>query len=154
LGRSTHKGSNYENLKAKAMYISPSFIENEDTSTIPNEIKLKNGTIYFCSEFKYLGCTLTNNLKDKKEISARLETANIQFSSLCNVFNNQKVNLSSKILLYKSIILNAALWGCKSWALSADSKQKLECFQSSIIQKLLNINMYMIKNKHITHNQI
>ena len=91
---------------------------------------------------------------DETEICTRIKKANIQFGALQKIFNNQKVRLGTKFLLYKSIILNTVLWGCESWSLTADAKRKLESFQNNIIRRILRIDMYMVQNEKITNVQI
>ena len=155
LGLTMHvKGKEDKTSKSEAMYISPCFSKDNSSDNNIQPISLIEGQITFCAQFKYLGSMIVNNLKDEIEVNTRIKKANMQFGALRHIFNNQKVRLRTKVLLYKSIILNTVLWGCESWALSAASKRKLEVFQNNIIRKILRINMYMVEHEHITNFQI
>ena len=154
LGLTMHVGTGESKSKSEAMYISPSFKHDNSTENNTAPISLTEGTISFCTEFKYLGSIITNDMTDENEIIMRIKKANMQFGALKQIFSDNKVKLSSKFLLYKSIILNTVLWRCESWTLNVDSKRRLESFQNNIIRRILRISKHNVQHERITNTQI
>jgi len=50
--------------------------------------------------------------------------------------------------------LNTVLWGCKSWSLTEENKRQLQVFHHCSLHKILNINMFEVKEQRITNAQI
>ena len=78
-----HVGTNNNQSKSEALYISKSF--QDDNIILPESITTNEGTIKFCQQFKYLGSIVTNDLRDDIEIETRIKKANAQFGALKNV---------------------------------------------------------------------
>ena len=154
LGLTMHIGTNGNKSKSEAMYISPSLKHDNDTNNNTQQLNLLEGNILFCSEFKYLGSIIKNDLRDDKEILQRIKKGNQQYGALRNILNNRQVKLKTKILIYIAIIQNKVLWGCESLTLSHDSKRKLLAFQHKMLRKILRINMYDVQTYRITNEQV
>jgi hypothetical protein len=69
-------------------------------------------------------------------------------------FNNKDINIRTKYNVYTSFVLNAALWGCESWNLSARNKNQLESFHHSAIRRILNIQWSQVREERIRNKQV
>jgi hypothetical protein len=136
------------------MYIAKSFIEDDKTSTLPDDIVTNEGTIKFCSDSKYLGSIINNNLRDDNEISTRIKRANSQFRSLKTVLLGKTLHLHTKINLFNAIIMNTVLWGCESWTVSKSSENQLISFQHKLLRRILKISIYEVLENRITNVEV
>jgi hypothetical protein len=152
LGLIMHVGTNNNQSKSEALFISKSF--QEDNFQLPDSININEGTISFCQQFKYLGSTVTNDLRDDVEIEIRIKKANAQFGALKSVLLRKTLRLQTKINLFNAIVINTALWGCESWSLSSSSKQKLEAFQHKALRRILKISIYEVAEFRIKNSTI
>ena len=72
--------------------------------------------------FKYLGATLTKDGRSSAEIKIRLAIAIASMVKLNKIWSSKDVSFSTKIKLYKTLVLSTLLYGCESWTLTADSR--------------------------------
>ena len=72
--------------------------------------------------FKYLGATLTKDGRSIAEIKIRLAIAIASMVKLNKIWSSKDVSFSTKIKLYKTLVLSTLLYGCESWTLTADSR--------------------------------
>ena len=89
------------------------------------------GFITFTNEFRYLGTIISSDLRDRPDIDRRINQASKAFGSLrSSVFCNEK-QLSPIIRrrLFMAIVVNLLLWGCETWALLSEDRNRLNvCF--------------------------
>jgi hypothetical protein len=135
------------------MFISPSFLD-DNKNILPDQINILQGNVNFCTDFKYLGSTISHNLTDDNEIIIRIKKANAQFGALKSVLLGRTLRLSTKISLFNAIILNTALWGCESWTLSTASKQRLHSFQHKLLRRILRISIYEVIERKISNADV
>ena len=69
-------------------------------------------------------------------------------------FNRPEVNTRTKHMIFMAIQINLLLWGCESWALRVDLLDKLERFVNRKVRSILNLNMWHVKDQHITTKQL
>lgn len=90
--------------------IAKSFIKDDKNSNLPNNIITNKGTISYFNNFKYLGSTVNDNLRDDNKISTRIQKANGQFGSLkIRTTIGKTLHLHTKINLFNAIIKNTVL---------------------------------------------
>ena len=147
-----HVGTDNNQSKSEALYISKCF--NDDNTILPDSIRIEEGTIKFCQQFKYLGAIISNDLRDEIEIETRIKKGNAQFGALKNVLLGKTLRLRTKINLFNAIVMNTTLWGCESWLLSSSSKQKLESFQHKSLRRILKISIYEVVELHIKNSLV
>ena len=80
----------------------------------------------FTPTFKYLGTVISWDLREGKDIEARIKSANKLFGSAKATFwSNSRVPFDLRMGFYKAIIINVLLWGCESWAIQSKEVQAL-----------------------------
>ena len=103
------------------------------------------------SEFPYLGSSISSDAKIDKDIEHRLSKANKAFAKLKQrLWTNSNIRRSTKIMVYKAIILPTLLYGAESWVLHKRHLHSLECFHQRCLRNLLNIRWY----NRITNNEV
>jgi hypothetical protein len=78
---------------------------------------------------KYLGTTLKNHNNIIEEIQSRLKSGNAccLHSRFCN---------STKIKIYRNIILPLVLYGCGTWSLTLREDHKPRVFENRMLRKI------------------
>ena len=119
-----------------------------------SRFNVADGYIDFTDEFKYLGTTISKDLRENREIQLRIAKAAKSMGALRHFFNNKHVNLRTKYLIYLAIPINIVLCSCKAWGTTKDHIKKLEAFHHKSIRSILKINMHQVKEQRITNEQI
>ena len=73
-----------------------------------------DGFIKLTKDFIDFGSTITFDLNVETEIKRRFTKTNKAMGALNFIWTSNKVNLYSKILLYRSMLLSLLLWGYKN----------------------------------------
>jgi hypothetical protein len=106
--------------------------------------------IEYTDKFKYLGCILTPDLLDDKEILKKIRQAKVQI-----VLLESKASTWVKKLVFQSILVNTLLFGCKKLTLNESNNKKISCLAyHDGLRKVLRLQMntvekYRIRNKHV-----
>ncbi|XP_076055189.1 uncharacterized protein LOC143033583 [Oratosquilla oratoria] len=115
----------------------------------PPNIHISNYQLEAVNEFTYLGSVVTNDLSLDTEID-RTGSASATFAELAKrVWENTKLTLTTKILVYKVSILSTLLYGCATWNLYSRQKKRLNIYNLRNQWKMLKIKWY----DHITNNE-
>ena len=64
------------------------------------------------------------------------------------VVQNKQLSIDTWWRIYVAIIINIALWGCKSLNLTAKDQRVLEVFHTWCCQRILGINIYDVISNH------
>lgn len=101
-------------------------VNNTDSFYVNDE---NTELISFCKSFKYLGSTINELMDDTEDISNRIKIATSAFALMKNnILCNKRVHLQLRLQLYLAIPINLLLWGCESWAFTAEHKRKIRGF--------------------------
>ena len=96
----------------------------------------------FTPTFKYLGTIISWDLREVKDVEARIKSANKLFGSAKATFwSNARVPFELRMRFYKAIVVNILLWGCESWAIQSKEVQALRVFQFRCLRTILKINV-------------
>jgi len=90
-----------------------------------HNIKTDNSSIERVEEFKYLGTTLTDQNSIQEEIKNRLKLGNACYHSVQNVLYSSSLPTNVKTMIYRTIILPVALYGCGTWSLTLREERRL-----------------------------
>ena len=91
-------------------------------------------------QFKYLGSIISADGSLDREIAARISKASQSLGRLrTRVMSNRNVRLSTKIKVYKAVVLSSLLYGCESWTLYRRHMKQLERFHLRSLRSLLGI---------------
>lgn len=109
----------------------------------PAELQLAGGTVKTNTEFRYLGSLTVHSGQVEQELSRRLSLAGLVVSSLrTRVFLDRGVSLSSKLRIYKAVVLPTLLYGAaESWALTEKQLRRLDVFHNNCLRTMLGVRL-------------
>jgi hypothetical protein len=157
-GLTMHVGDQKSKSKSEAMFFPTSIketIKQRKEKTTPSNINLPNEKcIHFTEQFKYLGSLISLELNEDAEIASRINKAKSIMGFLRHFFNCRDVDLRTKYNIYVSCPLNALLWGCETWNLSAKNLKKLEAFHHGAARRILSIKWQQVREEKIRNKQV
>merc|ERR1711963_318859 len=100
-----------------------------------------NGKLLPTTEaFIYLGSTLSRHANIDKEIARRLAKASVSFGSLREkVWEKSGISVTTKLQVYKAVVLPSLLYGCETWTVYARHAKKLNSFHMRCLRSILHI---------------
>nr|VZI32221.1 unnamed protein product [Spirometra erinaceieuropaei] len=114
-----------------------------NSATTPNAPQINvNGTqLQVVENFPYLGSTLSRNTKIDDEVANRISNASQAFGRLqSTVWNRHGLQLSTKLKMYKAVILPTLLYGAETWTVYTRQARRLNHFQLSCLRRILRLN--------------
>nr|VZH92205.1 unnamed protein product [Spirometra erinaceieuropaei] len=85
-------------------------------SNVPSQISVNGNQLQVVENFPCLGSTLSRNIKIDDEFARRISKASQTFGHLqSTVWNRHGLQLSTKLKIYKTIILPTLLYGAETW---------------------------------------
>nr|VZH98219.1 unnamed protein product [Spirometra erinaceieuropaei] len=114
-----------------------------NSATAPNAPQINvNGTqLQVVENFPYLGCTLSRNTKIDDEVVNRISKASQAFGRLqSTVWNRHGLQMSTKIKMYKAVILPTLLYGAQTWTVYTKQARRLNHFHLSCLRRILRLN--------------
>ncbi|BHF68246.1 hypothetical protein SprV_0301127900 [Sparganum proliferum] len=114
-----------------------------NSATHPKAPKISvNGTqLQVVENFPYLGSTLSHNTKIDDEVANRISKANQAFGRLqSTVWNRHGLKLSTKLKMYKAVILPTLLYGEETWTLYTKQARRLNHFHLGCLRRILRLN--------------
>jgi hypothetical protein len=116
-------------------------VQAAPNTTKPPPVITINGTTLKCVEsFKYLGSTISSDGSLDKEITARIQKASQALGRLrVKVLQQKGIKLSTKLKLYKAVVLTSLLYGCETWTLYRRHVKQLEQFHTRSLRSILGI---------------
>nr|VZI35622.1 unnamed protein product [Spirometra erinaceieuropaei] len=113
------------------------------SATAPNAPQINvNGTqLQVVENFPYLGSTLSRNTKIDDEVANRISKASQAFGRLqSTVWNRHGLQLSTKLKMYKAVILPTLLYGAETWTVYTRQARRLNHFHLSCLRRILRLN--------------
>ncbi|BHF63715.1 hypothetical protein SprV_0200670900 [Sparganum proliferum] len=114
-----------------------------NSATPPNAPQISvNGTqLQVVENFPYLGSTLSRNTKIDDEVANRISKASQAFGRLqSTVSNRHGLQLSTKLKMYKAVILPTMLYGAETWTVYTKQARRLNHFHLSCLRRILRVN--------------
>nr|VZI45790.1 unnamed protein product [Spirometra erinaceieuropaei] len=114
-----------------------------NSATTPNAPQINvNGTqLQVVENFPYLGSTLSRNTKIDDEVANRISKASQAFGRLqSTVWNRHGLQLSTKLKMYKAVILPTLLYGAETWTVYTRQARRLNHFHLSCLRRILRLN--------------
>ncbi|BHF68781.1 hypothetical protein SprV_0301182200 [Sparganum proliferum] len=114
-----------------------------NSATPPNAPQISvNGTqLQVVENFPYLGSTLSRNTKIDDEVANRISKASQAFGRLrSTVWNRHGLPLSTKLKMYKAVILPTLLYGAVTWTVYTKKARRLNHFHLSCLRCILRLN--------------
>nr|VZI23439.1 unnamed protein product [Spirometra erinaceieuropaei] len=115
-----------------------------NSATAPNappQISVNETQLQVVENFPYLGSTLSRNTKIDDEVANRISKASQAFGRLqSTVWNRHGLQLSTKLKMYKAVILPTLLYGAQTWTVYAKQTRRLNHFHLSCLRRILRLN--------------
>nr|VZI32825.1 unnamed protein product [Spirometra erinaceieuropaei] len=114
-----------------------------NTATPPNapQISVNRTQLKVVENFPYLGSTLSRNTKIDDEVAHRISNASQAFGRLQNtVWNRHGLQLSTKLKMYKAVILPTLLYGAETWTVYTKHARRMNHFHLSCLRRILRLN--------------
>ena len=107
---------------------------------IPPKIHCNGKLLPTTEAFIYLGSTLSRQANIDKEIARRLAKASVSFGSLREkVWEKSGISITTKLKVFKAVVLPSLLYGCESWTVYARHAKKLNSFHMRCLRSILRI---------------
>nr|VZI51087.1 unnamed protein product [Spirometra erinaceieuropaei] len=107
----------------------------------PPQISVNGTQLQVLENFPYLGSTLSRNTKIDDEVDNRILKASQAFGRLqSTVWNRHGFRLSTKLKMYKAVILPTLLYGAETWTVYAKQARRLNHFHLSCLRRILRLN--------------
>nr|VZI26919.1 unnamed protein product [Spirometra erinaceieuropaei] len=114
-----------------------------NTATAPNvppQISVNGTQLQVVDNFPYLGSTLSHNTKIDNEVANRISKASQAFGRLqSTVWNRHGLQMSTKLKMYKAVILPTLLYGAETWTVYAKQARRLNHFHLSCFRRILRL---------------
>ena len=103
-------------------------------------IRVNGQTLQAVEDFTYLGSTLSRNANIDAEITSRISKASCAFGRLREkVWERRGISLTTKLKVYKAIILTTLLYGCETWTAYRRHERQLNHFHLKCLRSLLHV---------------
>lgn len=90
--------------------------------------------------FKYLGSTISSDGSLDKEITSRIQKASQALGRLrVKVLQQKSIRLTTKLKIYKAVVLSTLLYGCETWTLYRRHIKQLEQFHTRSLRSIMCI---------------
>nr|VZI22770.1 unnamed protein product [Spirometra erinaceieuropaei] len=107
----------------------------------PPQISVNGTQLQVVENFPYLGSTLSLNAKIDDEVARRISKASQAFGRLqSTVWNCHSLQLSTKLNMYKAVILPTLLYGAETWTVYTKQARRLNHFHLSCLRRILSLN--------------
>ncbi|BHF66055.1 hypothetical protein SprV_0200906900 [Sparganum proliferum] len=107
----------------------------------PPQISVNGTQLQVMENFPYLGSTLSRNTKIDDEVANRISKPSQAFGRLqSTVWNRHGLQLSTKLKMYKAVILPTLLYGAETWTVYTKQARRLNHFHLSCLCRILRLN--------------
>ncbi|XP_078593825.1 uncharacterized protein LOC144871797 [Branchiostoma floridae x Branchiostoma japonicum] len=106
----------------------------------PPPIVINNTEIKTVDKFCYLGSTITSSGSLDAEVMQRIGKASVAFGRLTKrLWQDHGIRLSTKIAVYKAVVLSALLYCCETWTTYRRQVKLMEQFHQRCLRKICGI---------------
>lgn len=103
-------------------------------------ISVEGEVLNVVDKFTYLGSTLSRCVTIDDEVDARIAKASSAFGRLREtVWEKRGIRRSTKLRVYKAVVLPTLLYACETWTVYERHAKKLNRFHLNCLKKLLKI---------------
>ena len=106
----------------------------------PEAIIIDQDPLVQCTDFKYLGSTVSNNARIDKEIRNRMGIASGAFGKLQDrLWMNRHVTTKVKCKVYRAVVLSSLLYGAETWTIYRTQAKKLSAFMMRQLRTIMKV---------------
>ena len=108
-------------------------------------LRIQEKLLSWSKEVKYLGIVLDSKLTWAQHIAQATRKGQIALNSLYPLLcHKSRISLKNKLLLYKSIIQPAMLYGCELWGVAAKTHlNKIQVIQNKTLRVITNASWFI-----------
>ena len=118
-------------------------------------VQLEEGTIELVPDFTYLGSNITSDGEVKSEVKIRIGKAARAFGCLQkSIFQNQRVSVEVKRVVYKAVVLSILLYGAETWAVKAESLRRMNGSHNRSLRSMMGVSKLQQWKERITSRSI
>ena len=129
-------------------------VMKNSANTTPVRVFMNGQELEEVSAFKYLGATLTKDSRSTVEIKSRIAIATSTMAKLDKIWRNKEIRFSTKMRLYRALVLSTLLYGCESWTMSAETTKKVQTFETKCFRRMLGITWQEKKTNEYVKSQV
>ena len=106
----------------------------------PPKINIEGTSLNSVEHFTYLGSVISNDVTVNKDLDKRLTRASSSFGRLHKrVWQNHSLRLSTKIQVYRAVVVPTLLYGCATWVLYRKQIRLLKRFHQRCLRSIMGI---------------
>jgi hypothetical protein len=120
------------------------------TSVYAN-ITIDNHVLEQVHSFIYLGGTIIDEgSTSEKDVKRRIGLAHGAMQALNPIWISKHISTTTKVSLYKVLVLSIALYSAETWTLKAKDLRRLNTFEMSCLRRILGVSRkHRLRNEHI-----
>jgi hypothetical protein len=108
----------------------------------PIDIIIRNQKIEKTDEFNYLGCYVSKDQTECKDIETRVSKASNAFNSLRRIVWYRKcISIQAKIRIFRASVLPVLLYGSELWSLRVAEEQRLKAFYMRCLRTIIGVSI-------------
>ena len=120
-----------------------------NTNGISSNIRVKGEKLETVQSFKYVGAIVSDE-GSMPEIRSRIAQTVAALAKLKIIWDDNNIDLSSKIRLLRSLVMSIFLYSCETWTLTAEIERKIHTVEMKSFRRLLGISY----KDHITNKEV
>ena len=106
----------------------------------PPQINIEGTSLNSVEHFTYLVSVISNDVTVNKDLDKRRTRASSSFGRLHKrVWQNHSLRLSTKIQVYRAVVVPTLLYGCATWVLYRKQIRLLERFHQRCLRSMMGI---------------
>ena len=117
---------------------------SEQQETEHPSIILQYQALEKVESFPYLGSETGQSTMVEKEVAMRVKKGSTVYQILrCKIFRSQILSKSTKVLVFRTMVMPILLYGTETWPVMQKDIRKLTFFQMRCLQIILGLTLYM-----------
>ena len=96
-------------------------------------------TVEIVSDFMFLGSRITADGDCSHEIKRRFLLGRKVMTNLDSIFKSRDITLPTKVRLVKAMVFPVVIYGCESWIVKKDERQRIDAFEMWCWRRLLRV---------------
>uniref|UniRef100_A0A0L8I351 Uncharacterized protein n=1 Tax=Octopus bimaculoides TaxID=37653 RepID=A0A0L8I351_OCTBM len=105
------------------------------------QTEIEGTTLNNVESFTHLGSCLSSNCSMDKDVFMRLAKAGASFGRLwTRLWAERGIRLSTKLAVYRAVVITSLLYGCGTWMLYRRQMQVLDQFHLRCLQRIMGIS--------------
>lgn len=111
------------------------------TNSTKVDIKVNASNLEYMDEYVYLGQTISPKDQMTKEIDKRIAYGWRKYWSLKEIMKSKELSMNIKRKAFNTCILPCITYGCETWSLTAQHRDKLSKCQRAMERSMLGVKL-------------